>query len=79
MDHYLCLDGEADELWQELTERIWGAIVSKLLLDAYHEGKLDAYLSASESSPEPVRAKEHKVEGQKAGKHNKGSGGKGSL
>ena len=68
METYVTLDGEADELWQELTERIWGAIVSKLLLDAYHEGKLDAYLSAPESSPEP------ETDGC-----DMGSGGKGSL
>ena len=65
--------------------------MSSLLLDAFHQGKLDIFLSATESSPEPACAEEHKVKAQRTGpsaqgrsqsgaaqtdRHDRGSNGK---
>ena len=61
MDCYLYLDGEAAALWQKLPKEVWNTVVSELLLDAHRQGKLDTYLSAPESSPQPARAGEYEV------------------
>ena len=69
-------NGEADVLWQKIPKGMRSSMVSKLLLEAYHQGKLDSFLSASESSLKPASAGEYKVEDQKTGGHGGGLGGK---
>lgn len=63
----LYLNGEAAVLLQRLPRGTRSAVVSMSLLDAFHQGKLNMFFSATGSSPKPVRAEEHKVKDQKTG------------